>query len=121
MQTDFKSKYNAHLIRLIIAMVVFAVVALIVRKVLTPETMGQYGHYRGADIEDQRDVAVRHGTNESCFQCHKSIRRIHKKGIHQTVSCEICHGPYADHVADGKKIGTLPVVKGKDIIPLCLR
>lgn len=121
MQTDFKSKYNAHLIKLLIAMVVFGVAALVARKVLTPETMGQYGHYRGADIEDQRNVAVRHGTNESCFQCHKSIRRVHKKGIHQTVSCEICHGPYADHIADGKKIGALPVIRGKEIINLCLR
>ena len=121
MQTESRSKYNSHLIKLVIAMIVFGVAALIARKVFTPESMGQYGHYRGADIEDQKNIAIRLQTNESCFQCHKPIRRIHKAGVHNTVSCEVCHGPYGDHVENGRKIGTLPVKRGQDIIPLCLR
>ncbi len=121
MQTDYKSKYNTHLIRLIIAVVVFGVAAFVARMIFTPESMGEYGHYRGADIEDQRNIPVRFGTNDSCFQCHKPIRKIHKKGVHKTVSCEICHGPYGDHIADNKKVGTLPVLKGQDITNLCLR
>ena len=121
MHTESRSKYNSHLIKLVIALVVFGVAALIARKVFTPESMGQYGHYRGADIEDQKNIAIRLQTNESCFQCHKPIRRIHKAGVHKTVSCEVCHGPYGDHVENGKKIGTLPVKRGQEIIPLCLR
>lgn len=121
MHTESRSKYNSHLIKLIIALVVFGVAALIARKVFTPESMGQYGHYRGADIEDQKNIAIRLQTNESCFQCHKPIRRIHKAGVHKTVSCEICHGPYGDHIANDAKIGTMPVKRGQEIIPLCLR
>lgn len=121
MQSDYKSRYNAHLIKLIVALIVFGVIAFFARQFLIPDSMGQYGHFRGADIEDQLNVPIRFGTNDSCFQCHKPIRKIHKKGIHQTVSCEICHGPYGDHIKDGKKIGTLPVVKGDEIIDLCLR
>ena len=121
MHTESKSRYNSHLIKLIIAMVVFGVVALVARQVFMPEGMGQYGHYRGTDIEDQKKVPIRLQTNESCFQCHKPIRRIHKAGIHKTVSCEICHGPYGDHIKDGKKFGTLPVKKKQEITHLCLR
>jgi len=118
---ESKSKYNAHLIRLIIAVVVVIVVGLAARQVFTPESMGAYGHYRGDDITDQKAVPVRLGTNEACFTCHKSIRTIHKNGVHSTVSCEVCHGVYGDHVSDGKTIGTLTVVKGNDVVNLCLR
>lgn len=121
MHTESKSKYNSHLIKLIIALIVVAVAGFIARQVFTPKSMGQYGHYRGADIEDQKNIAIKLQTNESCFTCHKPIRRIHKAGIHKTVSCEICHGPYGDHIKDGKKIGTLPVRRNKEIIQLCLR
>ena len=68
MHTESRSKYNSHLIKLVIALVVFGVAALIARKVFTPESMGQYGHYRGADIEDQKNIVIRLQTNESCFQ-----------------------------------------------------
>ncbi len=121
MHKESKSKYNSHLIKLIIAMIVFGVLALVVRHLFMPESMGQYGHYRGADIEDQKNVAIRLQTNESCFQCHKPIRKIHKTGVHRTVSCEICHGPYGDHITEGKKVGDLPVKQKQEITHLCLR
>ena len=121
MHAESKSKYNAHLIKLIIAIIVVAVGSFAARAFLIPESMGQYGHYRGADIEDQKTVPIKLGTNESCFQCHKPIRTIHKSGIHKTVSCEVCHGSYGNHIEDGKKIGTLPVMKGEEITKLCLR
>lgn len=121
MHKESKTKYNAHFIRLIIAFVVVAVVGLLARAVFVPESMGQYGHYRGDDIEDQKNVPVRLGTNDSCFTCHKPIRQIHKEGVHKTVSCEICHGPYGNHIEDGKKVASLPVKRDKEINDLCLR
>lgn len=119
--TESKSKYNAHLIRLIIALVVVVIAGIVARGFFVPESMGQYGHYRGTDLADQKAVPVRLGTNDSCFACHKPIRSIHKAGVHKTVSCEICHGPYGNHIADGKKVGTLSVKHGTEIVDLCLR
>lgn len=101
MHKESKSRYNSHLIKLIFALVVLGVAAFIARQVFTPKTFGQYGHYRGADIPDQKNIPVRLQTNESCFQCHKPIRRIHKAGVHKTVSCEIYHGLYGDHIENG--------------------
>ena len=121
MHKESKSKYNTHLIRLIIALVVVVVVGLVARQVFMPEGMGAYGHYRGTDIGDQKAVPVRLGTNEACFACHKPIRTIHKSGVHKTVSCEVCHGVYGDHIADGKKVDSLTVVRGEELIDLCLR
>ena len=121
MHKESQARYNTHLIRVIIALVALVGVGLVARQVFMPEGMGDYGHYRGADIADQKEVPVRLGTNEACFDCHKPVRAIHKSGVHKTVSCEVCHGVYGDHIADGKKVGTLPVVRGEELIDLCLR
>lgn len=121
MHKESKSKYNSHLIKLIVAMIVVGVVGYFARQLFIPESMGLYGHYRGEDIEDQKNIPIMLQTNESCFQCHKPIRKIHKAGVHKTVSCEICHGPYGSHIEEGKKIGTLPVKRDNQINQLCLR
>ena len=118
---EFKSKYNTHVIRLVIILVVVGVGGYFAKGAFSPDTMGQYGHYRGSDIEDQKNRELRNMTNDSCFQCHKYIRKAHKKGVHKDVSCEVCHGAYADHIKDGKYAGKLPVTRGEDIKPLCLR
>ncbi len=122
METEgYKSKYNTHVIRLVILLVVVGVGGFIARAAFTPDTMGQYGPYRGSDIEDQKNRPMRNMTNDSCFQCHDLIRKAHKKGVHKDVSCEVCHGAYANHIKDGKYVGKLPVKRGDDITPLCLR
>jgi len=117
----YKSSYYAHVLRLAVILIVAAVLGLVARAFFLPDTMGQYGHYRGSDIADQRNVPIRNYTNDACFECHRPIRLIHKAGVHKTVSCEFCHGPYADHIKDGKLIGKLPVKKGLEIKELCLR
>ena len=111
-------------IRLLIVLISIGVLAgggLLFKKLLIPDSFGVYGHYRADAISEAALVPIRHGTNASCFKCHPYEAKIHKKGRHKTISCEFCHGTYADHVADGKKAGTLPVKKEKEITTLCLR
>jgi hypothetical protein len=116
-----QSSYNAHVKRLLLFFVIAAVLGLVVKMIATPRSFGKYGHYRGDAVMDERNRELRHLTNDSCLSCHPHIKKIHLEGIHKTVSCEFCHGPYADHVRDGKKIGVLPVKKGEEIKTLCLR
>jgi len=94
---------------------------LLFKKALIPDSFGVYGPYRADAIAEAALVPIRHGTNTSCFKCHPYEAKIHKNGRHKTISCEFCHGTYADHAKDGKKIGTLPVKKEKEITTLCLR
>lgn len=116
-----QSTYNSHVKRIVLGLVVFAVIGLLGKMLLTPKSFGTYGHYRADTIEEEARVEIRHGTNASCFSCHKHEADIHLKGRHKTISCEFCHGPYADHIMDGKKVGTLPVKRGEEIRVLCLR
>lgn len=116
-----KSTYNSHVVRIVLGLVVFAVVGGAGKYLLTPKSFGKYGHYRADAIEEEANREIRHWTNASCFPCHKYEADIHLKGRHKTISCEFCHGPYADHIKDGKKVGTLPVKRGEEIRVLCLR
>lgn len=116
-----QSSYNAHVKRLVVFFVIAALLGLVAKMIATPRSFGKYGHYRGDAVMDERDREVRHMTNDSCLACHPYIKEMHLGGIHKTVSCEFCHGPYADHVKDGKKIATLPIKHGEEIKPLCLR
>jgi hypothetical protein len=86
-----------------------------------PESFGLYGHYRGDSIREEALRDIRHGTSASCLTCHAHEALLHLKGKHATISCEFCHGTYADHVSGNKKIGALPVKKDEAITTLCLR
>ncbi len=116
-----QSRYYSHILRIVLGLAVFAVLGLVGKIVLTPKSFGIYGHYRADAIGEEARTEIRHWTNASCFSCHPHEAGFHSKGLHKTISCEFCHGPYADHIKDGKKIGTLPVKKGDEIKTLCLR
>ena len=85
MEKKYKSSYFAHVLKLAVILVVAGGLGIFARGKFLPETMGQYGHYRGSDIQDQRDVEIRNYTNDACFECHRPIRLIHKAGVHKTV------------------------------------
>ncbi len=116
-----QSNHDSHVKRIIVGLIVVAVFGFTAKQLLKPKSFGIYGHYRADAIEEAAMVEVRHGTNASCLTCHRFEAGIHLSGKHQTISCEFCHGTYADHVKDGKKIGTLSVKKEKEIDTLCLR
>lgn len=121
MHENYQSTPKTHLVRIAVALGVLLLVGLLARVVLLPKSFGKYGHYRADAIKDEMNREVRHMTNDSCLACHSHIKEVHLDGVHKTVSCEFCHGPLADHVKDGKKIGTLPVKKKTEITDLCLR
>ena len=121
MQPSYTNKYNTHVIRIIVILVVLLAIGIGVRAMLVPESFGKYGHYRAGAIQDEMNLEVRNGTNASCLPCHSYIKEMHFSGVHKTVSCEFCHGPFADHIKDGKVIAKLPKKQGEEIRTLCLR
>ncbi len=113
--------YRFRLLLVLLSIIVLAGGGLLFKALLVPDSFGVYGYYRTDAIAEAAVVPIRHGTNDSCFKCHSYEAKTHKKGHHKTISCEFCHGTWADHVDKGKKIGALPVKKEKEITTLCLR
>lgn len=121
MQKEYKSGSYTHILWVVFVLAVIVAAGVGVRAMVVPDSFGKYGHYRATAIDDEINRPIRNRTNDSCLACHPFIRDIHLGGIHNTVSCEFCHGAYGDHVVEKKVVGKLPVPQGAEITTLCLR
>lgn len=90
----------AHLVRLVLVLVVALVLFLVVRQAVVPPTFGQYGHFRGAVLEEIRARPVAFAGHATCESCHDTVLAEKKDGKHAKVACEACHGPQAKHADD---------------------
>ncbi len=83
-------------------LVVFAVAItglIVARQLLIPETFGELGHYRAAALDSAEAREKKYAGREECTLCHSDVEALRAASNHQTVSCEVCHGPAANHVA----------------------
>ena len=79
--------------RILLLFILFIVLFLIVRHFAVPESFGQYGHYRGASLQEISIKNPKYISQEECAKCHGEISELITEGLHDIVSCQICHGP----------------------------
>lgn len=70
------------------------------RVVLTPRSFGQYGHYRGAALEEIASRDPLFAGADACDECHSEVRDTLGKYEHKRIGCESCHGPARAHGDD---------------------
>ena len=90
------------LTRLTIAFAIFISLFLLMRHLLVPDTFGQYGHYRGASLDDNAAVEIHYAGQQACLECHQDIEDLKLQDVHSDIHCEICHGPGQKHVVSGE-------------------
>jgi len=106
-------------------LVLFAVLTggiAVARHFLLPETFGERGHYRAAAVTAVEKQPIRYAGREACAMCHPEVVAAHSKARHETVACEVCHGPAAAHtesptenpLAAPRKRGYCPLCHGYD-------
>jgi len=93
-------KDAGHLFRMASLFVAGILVFLVLRSVLVPRSFGQYGHYRGDDLNEVRAHPVKYAGHQTCETCHTDVLEIKVEGKHAHVACESCHGPLAKHADD---------------------
>jgi len=110
-------KDAGHLFRFAGLFVLAFLVFLVVRQYIVPKSFGQYGHYRGAAIDEIAAHPVKYAGHDSCETCHADVLDVKKAGKHAHVNCEACHGPLAKHADDPASV--TPVLP--DTAVLCAR
>ena len=85
--------------RLLVAFTLAGVGFMALRSVLVPETFGELGHYRAAAIDSIVAHPISYAGQQECGLCHSPVLELKLSGNHSGLSCEVCHGPAAAHVA----------------------
>lgn len=88
-----------HIVRLVLIMVGFAVLAYGAKQFFTVNSFYQYGHYRGNSVADIASDKPKYKGTASCASCHAAQLAEWSNGVHnrpdigKVVKCEVCHGP----------------------------
>jgi hypothetical protein len=93
--------------RLAIAFAIFISLFLVLRHLLTPDTFGEYGHYRGASLIENTKPEIHYAGQQACFDCHQDIEDLKKQDVHNDIHCETCHGPGQKHVLSADTTGII--------------
>lgn len=93
-----------HIVRLLLLLAGFIVVAITAVIVITPHSFYEFGHYRGnSPAEIASDVPKFRGP-AYCESCHEEQHADWSAGSHKVVKCEICHSAAGDHPLDRDKL-----------------
>jgi len=102
-----------HIVRLIMLIAAFGVVAYAAKVFFTPGSFYKYGHYRANSVPEIAAQEPVFQTPRYCQSCHSERYAQWSANSHKTVICEVCHGPAQGHPQNGK----LPIPK--DTVKLC--
>lgn len=108
--------YRRHITRLLIIIALLIVGFLVVRSLLIPASFGEYGHYRGNNLEEQMNIPLVHQSSDFCSECHQLQLNDWMESGHRSVNCEVCHGHWEIHNGNLK---TMTADKGSGACLLC--
>jgi hypothetical protein len=85
------------ILRLVLLTLAIVGTYLVARTLLTPESFGAYGWYRGAALTEIASRTPLYAGKPACEECHAEVAQKLAKLEHKTLSCETCHGPNREH------------------------
>jgi len=97
---SFWARIPEQLKRLPILAIVVIGGLIVFRMYVVPEDFGEYGHYRGSALGEAAELDIKYAGHQVCVECHDDVVDLKAGGYHKNLSCEVCHGPAAMHVAE---------------------
>ncbi|MCP5105809.1 MAG: hypothetical protein GY950_20645 [bacterium] len=83
----------------IVGLIIAALAAyFIFQALLSPESFGEWGHYRKDAVADELAREPVHQNGTVCMECHDDISDVHGKDVHYKLECSVCHGDGHKHV-----------------------
>ena len=108
--------YRRHITRLVTIIVLVVIGFIVVRSLLVPDSFGEYGHFRGANLEEQMALQPLYQGADYCKECHQVQYGDWQEGGHLTVTCEVCHGHWEIH---NDNLKTMTAVATSDACLIC--
>lgn len=102
-----------HIVRLMVLLAVFVVLAVLAKRFFTVDSFYEFGHYRAASVPEIASQEPVYQTPNYCQDCHAERYAQWSASNHKSVICETCHGAALGHPENGK----LPIPK--DSARLC--
>ncbi len=112
-------EHTKHVWRAALLLAALPVLFLVVRHFMLPSSFGQAGYYRYDSIGEYMNLPLVHGAAGACQKCHEAEQKEVRGGKHASVSCEVCHGPLADHAQGDKKTAVMPVLRSAALCAYC--
>jgi nitrate/TMAO reductase-like tetraheme cytochrome c subunit len=103
--------------RLLLVFAILIALSIVLKYYLTPESFGEYGHYRGKALEEIASKEAKFTQKDDCAMCHDSIAELKSSGVHDPLQCEVCHGPGFKHIEDDE-LNKMDINKSGE---LCMR
>lgn len=91
-------KIPEQLTRLAAILIIIIAVFIYARVKFVPSDFGEMGHYRTSAITEIVQQEIKYAGQTVCSECHDDIAEEKSLGYHKNLSCEVCHGPSANHV-----------------------
>jgi cytochrome c553 len=95
-------KLPKHIVRLLLLLSFFLLVALVAKSYLTDPSFYKFGHYRADAIPELAAGEPVYKGSAFCLDCHQQRADDWSKGVHVAVQCEVCHGPDRGCPENGK-------------------
>ena len=85
-------KLPKHIVRLLILLVFFLLLAFVAKTWLTDPSFYKYGHYRADAIPELATGEPVYKGSAYCLGCHDERKADWSNGFHAVIQCEACHG-----------------------------
>ena len=86
-----------HIVRLLLLIATFGVVAIGAKFYFTDKSFGVYGEYRADAVAEIAQATPIYQGPAYCQACHRERFAQWSAGIHKVVTCETCHGAAGKH------------------------
>ena len=111
-------KIPQQIIRLSVIFVLIIAALIAARIILIPTSFGKYGHYRADAVGEIMNQEISYAGHQICVECHDDIYNLKARSNHQNLSCEVCHGPAAEHVEAPDEVTPI-IPKSREMCAIC--